>query len=262
MFVFSKIGGFLVDPGFWLLFLLGLGTVMLWTRWQRGGRALLSATFIFALTISILPIGAGMLATLEDRFPAPRTIAPPVDGIIVLGGAVRQRLTRARGQPALNEHAERMTEFIALARRYPAAKLAFTGGSASLRYPDMKETTVARLFFKQMGLGKRRVIYESQSRNTYENAISTHRLVRPGPGERWLLVTSAAHMPRAIGVFRKAGWDPVAYPVDYATRGLADIGLFFSLRGGLDSFSAGLHEWLGLIAYRLLGRSDTLFPGP
>ena len=262
MFVFSKIGLFLIDPGVWLLILLGLGTVLLWTRWRRGGRLILSASILFICAISVLPVGEAMLATLEDRFPAPRAIAAPVDGIIVLGGAVRQRLTLARGQPALNEHAERMTEFVALARRFPTAKLAFTGGSASLFHPDMKETAVARLFFKQMGLNANRVIYESGSRNTYENAVFTRRLLRPRPGERWLLVTSATHMPRAIGAFRKAGWNPVAYPVDYRTRGFAQIGPFFNLRAGLNNFAAGLHEWLGLITYRLLGRSDALFPAP
>ncbi|MEE8333897.1 MAG: YdcF family protein [Alphaproteobacteria bacterium] len=262
MFVFSKIAVYLVDPGVWLLILLGLGTVLLWTRWRRGGRALLTLTFLLVLAVSTFPVGEAMLATLEERFPAPRAIAAPVDGIIVLGGAVRQRLTLARGQPALNEHAERMTEFVALARRFPTAKLAFTGGSASLFHPDIKETAVARLFFNQMGLDGTRVIYEGGSRNTYENAVFTRRLLRPRPGERWLLVTSATHMPRAIGAFRKAGWDPVAYPVDYQTRGLTEIGPFFNLRAGLNNFAAGLHEWLGLITYRLLGRSDTLFPKP
>lgn len=262
MFVFSKTGLFFADPGVWLLALLGLGAVLLWTRWRRGGRAILSAAILFAVAISTLPVGEAMLTALEGRFPAIRAVAAPVDGIIVLGGAVQQGITSARGQPALNGHAERMTEFVALARRFPAARLAFTGGSASLFDPDMKETVVARLFFAQMGLDADRVVYESRSRNTYENAVFTRRLLRPGPGERWLLVTSAAHMPRAIGAFRKAGWDPVAYPVDYVTRGRVEIAPSFNLRAGLNSFSAALHEWLGLIAYRLLGRSDTLFPAP
>ncbi len=262
MFVFSKIVLFFADPGVWLLILLGLGAVLLWTRWQRGGRAILSTTILFVIAISTLPVGEAMLATLEDRFPTVRTIAAPVDGIIVLGGAVHQRLTGARGQPALNQHAERMTEFVALARRFPAARLAFTGGSASVFHQDLKETEVARLFFESMGLRPDRVVYEGRSRNTYENAVFTRALLRPRPGERWLLVTSAAHMPRAIGAFRKAGWDPVAYPVDYVTRGLAEIGPFFNFRAGLNNFSDALHEWLGLIAYRLLGRSNTLFPAP
>lgn len=262
MFVISKLALFFADPGVWLLILLGLGAALLWTRWQRGGRAILSTTILFVFAISTLPVGEAMLAVLEDRFSTVPAVAAPVDGIIVLGGAVRQRLTLARGQPALNEHAERMTEFVALARRFPLARLAFTGGSASVFDRDMKETAVARLFFAQMGLDADRVVYESRSRNTYENAVLTHRLLRPGPGERWLLVTSAAHMPRAIGAFRKAGWHPVAYPVDYVTRGLAEIGPFFNFRAGLNSFGDALHEWMGLIAYRLLGRSDTLFPAP
>jgi len=262
MFLFSKIVLFFVQPGVWLLILLGIGAALLWTRWRRAGRYLLSATVLFALTISVLPVGAAMVAALEDRFPAVRALTPPVDGIIVLGGAVNQFITRDRGQPALKKNAERMTEFVALANRFPTARLAFSGGSASVFDQDVKETEVARLFFARMGLDAARVVYEDDSRNTYENAVFSRRLLRPRPGERWVLVTSAAHMPRAIGAFRKAGWDPLPYPVDYTTRGLGHIGLTFDLRDGLNNFADGLHEWLGLIAYRVLGRSDNLWPAP
>ncbi len=262
MFLFSKVFLTLINPGVWVLILLALGGGLLWTRWRRAGRILLSGTILFLLTISVLPIGEGLLATLEDRFPPVRSLKPPVDGIIVLGGAVQQFITRQRGQTALNKHAERMTEFVGLANRFPAARLAYTGGSASVFGQGVKETEAARLFFERIGLDPARVSYEGRSRNTYESALFSHRLLRPRAGERWVLVTSATHMPRAIGTFRKAGWDVLPYPVDYQTMGVEHLDLYFNLRAALNDLQLALHEWLGLIAYRVLGRTDTLFPAP
>ena len=123
----------------------------------------------------------------------------------MLGGAVDQNLTEARGIPALNGAAERMTEFVVLARRYPEAKLVFTGGQGSLVHGGTTEADVARRLFDALGVPEARVTYEDEARNTWENALLTRRLVEPKPGETWLLVTSASHMPRSVGAFRQAG---------------------------------------------------------
>lgn len=262
MFAFSKYAQFLLMPGKWALVLLVLGAALLWTRWRRAGRIVTSATVLFLLTVSVLPVGEGMLAVLEDRFPVVTRLDPPVDGIIVLGGSVQQVISRRRGQPVLNKHAERLTEFVGLAHHFPKARLVFSGGSGDLFRQDVKETETARMFFGRIGLDPDRVIYEDRSRNTYESAVNTYRMLHPRPGERWVLVTSAAHMPRAIGVFRKAGWDPLPYPVDFGTMGVDSLDLMFDLRAALNDLNGALHEWVGLIAYRLLGRTDTLFPGP
>jgi uncharacterized SAM-binding protein YcdF (DUF218 family) len=105
-------------------------------------------------------------------------------------------------------------------------------------------------------------VFEDLSRNTYENAVFTHRLIQPATEERWLLMTSAMHMPRAVGSFRKAGWQVVPYPVDYVTPRDGEFKLGFSLLDGLDALSVGVREWLGLVSYWLLDRTDNLFPGP
>jgi len=262
MFAFSKIVLFFLMPGVWVLVLLALGGALLWTPWRRAGRVLTSATILFLVLLSVFPIGEGMLATLEDRFPTVRTLAPPVDGIIVLGGAVQQFIARKRGQPALNRHAERMTEFVGLARRFPEARLVYSGGSGVLFGQDIKETETAREFFERIGLDPSRVIYEGNSRNTYESAVNTYRLLHPRAGERWVLVTSATHMPRAIGTFRKAGWSALPFPVDFQTMGVDHLDLYFDLRSALNDLHDALYEWAGLIAYRILGRTDALFPAP
>jgi len=262
MFLLSKIVLFLLMPGVWALVALALGAALLWTPWRRAGRILTSAVVLFLLTVSILPVGEGMLAALEDRFPAVAALEPPVDGIIVLGGSVQQFVSRRRGQPALNKNAERLTEFVGLAHRFPKARLVFTGGSGDPFRQDVKETEAARMFFARIGLDPERVIYEGRSRNTYESAVNTFRLLRPSAGERWVLVTSASHMPRTVGAFRKAGWDPLPYPVDFETLGTGSLDLYFNLRAALNDLHGALHEWAGLVAYRLLGRTDSLFPEP
>ncbi|MPY68517.1 MAG: YdcF family protein [Alphaproteobacteria bacterium] len=262
MFVLSKIYLFVTNPGFWLMLLLAGGVALLWTRWQWAGRRILTAVVLFIVAIAVVPVGGMMIAVLEERFPPVRGLDGAVDGIVVLGGTVNQFVSAFWGQPALSDGAERLTETVALARRHPSARIVFTGGSGAVLDQEMKETEVARLFFRQMGLDPERILFESESRNTYENAVYTRALIKPAPGERWLLVTSAAHMPRSVGAFRAAGWALTPYPVDYQTVGLSGLRPSFDMIGGLASFSSALRECMALAVYRALGRTKTLFPAP
>ena len=114
-----------------------------------------------------------------------------------------------------------------------------------------------------MGLDQGDVVYEDRSRNTFENALFTRDLVKPKEGERWLLVTSAMHMPRAVGVFRKVGFPVIAYPVDFRTNGeFWRAGVPGDTGSAVSMVENAMHEWLGLIAYRLTGKTDALFPAP
>ena len=127
----------------------------------------------------------------------------------------------------------------------------------------MRTFSTARLFFGQQGLDLRRITFEDRSRNTVENALFSKALVQPKPGERWLLVTSAHHMPRSVGVFRAAGFPVEAFPVDYRTRGAIDLLRPFSTLGdGLRRTDTAMREWVGLLVYRLSGRTEALFPAP
>jgi uncharacterized SAM-binding protein YcdF (DUF218 family) len=262
VFVFSKIFWWFFEPSNLILLVLLVGVALLWSRRRRIlGRWLVSLVALVFLFLSTVPFDALLIAPLENRFPPVRELPRDVVGVITLGGAVDQFSTRARNSISLNDHSERLTEFVALARRYPGLKLVYTGGSASLTRPDIKETLVARRLFDSLGVAPGRVIYEDQSRNTRENAVFTHRLIAPPAGQKWLLITSAFHMPRAVGVFRKAGWTIVPYPVSYITYD-GDYSFWRAPLGALRNLSAGVHEWIGLVAYRLMGWSDSLFPGP
>lgn len=262
MFVLSKVFWLIVDPANLILFALIAGVILIYTPWRRAGRRILVATTAVLVVLSLFPAGRYILEPLENRFPADPPLPGHVDGIVVLGGTLNPFITAARGQPALSSGAERITEFMQLAQHYPNAKLVFTGGSGSVLYPEMKESVVAKKFFDRMGFGNGRILYESDSRNTHENAVFTRELVKPAPGETWILVTSAAHMPRSVGCFRRAGWSVVPFPVDFETEGTGEFEIKFSALSGLGNLNKALREWIGLVAYRILDRTDALFPGP
>lgn len=263
-FYLSKILWTLVAPATVLFLLLVAGTALLYTRFKRAGRALVVACVAGFFVFGILPAGTIMLRVLEDRFPQPPDDMPAPAGIIVLGGGVNELITRFRGPVELTHSGDRLTEGAMLTLRFPDAKLVFTGGSAALLGSPYREAHAARQFFRGLGLPAERLLFEENARNTFENAVFTRDLVNPKPGETWLLVTSASHMPRAVGIFRKAGFDVTPYPVDYQTIGVP--GEFFVIStdpaSGLRRTDFALREYIGLLAYWWTGKTDALFPAP
>lgn len=261
LFVLSKLLWLALRPGTFALLVAFAGLVAVW-RGRRWGRWPILAGLGFYFALLLLPLHIWVQMPLEDRFPRPAEAPARVDGIVVLGGAVEQDLTEARGIPALNGAAERMTEPVVLMRRYPEARLVFTGGQGALLHGGLTEADVARQLWTDMGVPPERMTFETAARNTHENAVLTHALAKPRAGETWLLVTSASHMPRSVGVFRRAGWDAVPWPVNYRTgRGL-NVWYNASLPARLGEFEWGTREWIGMIAYRLMGRTDAVFPAP
>jgi len=262
-YVLSKILGFLITPSNFMVGLGIVGTLLLPTRYTRIGRQLLVSSVLLIAAIGILPIGDVLTIPLEDRFPQWNPALGPPSGIVVLGGVIDAEISTRRGGVGLSDAAERLTAAADLARRYPAARVVFTGGNGALIGDGPIEADFAIPFFESLGVSKDRIIVERRARNTVENATFTKQLVAPERGERWLLVTSAAHMPRAIGVFREAGFPVEAYPVDYQTVGWEDLlKLPGSLMGGVRLTDMAVHEWLGLFAYWITGRLSVLFPAP
>jgi uncharacterized SAM-binding protein YcdF (DUF218 family) len=230
---------------------------------RRSGQLLALGCLAMLLIVGAAPVGAALIATLENRFPPPPADAPPPYGIIILGGAIDDDISLARGQTTFDEGAERLTQAVILARRFPSARIVYTGGSNSLRGRPSSEAALARNLMVALGVDAERVTLETRSRNTDENARFSAEILHPQADQRWLIVTSAYHMPRAMGLFRKAGFNAVADPADYRTLGgLGDWRPNIALPHGLVLFDLAVHEWIGLVAYRLSGRIETFFPGP
>ncbi len=260
--VASKIYGMIAAPGNLLIILVVIGLILMWTPWRRAGRILVSIAAGLLVGIAVIPWSGVLLTPLENRFPHPHELPQEVAGVIVLGGSASLSLSVARNQPVLNNNAERLTNFAVLAARYGSSVLVFTGGSSALIAGTDREADIAMKMLEEIGLDTSRIIFERDSRNTWENAVNTLKLVPPQTGQKWLLITSARHMPRAMGAFRRAGWNVMAFPVDYRTSGSFSIRPRFNFLAGLIGLRDGLHEWVGLAVYRMLGRSNSLFPAP
>jgi uncharacterized SAM-binding protein YcdF (DUF218 family) len=261
-FYVSKILGFFAVPSNFIIMVGIVGALLLRTRFVRMGWRLAVGSLIMLAVVGLSPVGNALMLPLEQRFPAWDSSRGAPDGVVILGGAVTPDVALARNDVALNEAAERMTAAVELARRYPSARIIFSGGEGNLAYGG-NESEAALKLFERLGVAPGRILTEDRSRNTVENALFSMRIAMPKPGERWLLVTSAYHQPRAVGVFRKVGFAVEAYPVDWRTRGPEDALRPFGLMGdGIRRTDTAVREWLGLVAYWLTGKSSALFPGP
>ena len=267
-FYLAKVLWFLLQPSTLIALLIAYGSILIWTGWARWGRRFVSAGAILLLIAGLSPLGNALILPLEDRFRRTNLDQPPPPaGFIVLGGAEDRLVATARKVPTLNEAGERIVETVMLARKFPEVKIAFSGGDAGILYSSDSEAIGAQRLLTEMGVAPDRLILESDARDTYENAVylkaELGKLDLLGPGKRWVLITSAYHMPRAMASFRQAGFDVEPWPVDYRTRGRADLTRpFDKVSEGLRRVDVATREWVGLFAYWLTGRSFTLFPAP
>jgi uncharacterized SAM-binding protein YcdF (DUF218 family) len=262
-FFLSKTVGVMLLPVNFLIGIGLIGALLLATRFAALGRRLMVSSIAVLAICGFSPLGSWLLYPLESRFPLWDASHGAPDGIIVLGGSIDADLSEAHGGTVVRGAADRIIAAAALARRYPNARVLFTGGSPNLVSNDAREADYAGALFESLGVAKARLIMERRSRNTQENAEFSKAMVAPKSGERWLLVTSAFHMPRSVGLFRKAGFNVEPYPVDWRVGGRSDLFTFSSFAtDGLGHTEVGLREWLGLIAYRATGKIDELLPRP
>jgi uncharacterized SAM-binding protein YcdF (DUF218 family) len=263
-FLLSKTLGIMLLPTNALIGVGIAGAIMLATRFASFGRKLLVACVAVLAICGFSPLGDWLLYPLESRFPPWDAARGAPDGIVVLGGAIETRPSAAHGTAAFSDSAGRIIAAAALARRYPNARIIYSGGNANLVSDDSsKEADYAVEVFESLGIARDRLIAERRSRNTWENAEFTKAIAAPKDGERWLLVTSAFHMPRSVGIFRKVGFAVEPYPTDWRLAGRADLVRFSALSAeGLAKADLGMREWVGLFAYRLTGKTSAFFPGP
>ncbi|WP_158240696.1 YdcF family protein [Telmatospirillum siberiense] len=262
-YVLSKVIGALLAPGMVLAIVFAAGVAMLWSRRrQRQGRALLTILVLVVGAMLVSPLQPWLTETLENRFPGNPPLPAHVDGIIVLGGAIEPLVSEARQRIALNDAAERLTATVMLAKTHPEALVLYTGGSADPLRQDAAEAPLAEALLRALGVPADRLLVEGKSRNTFENALLSQDLVKPQAGQVWVLVTSARHMPRSVGIFHRLNWPVIPYPVDYQSGGdFAWTNVDLPLRRG-RLLAQALHEWVGLAYYALNGWTDRLFPGP
>jgi uncharacterized SAM-binding protein YcdF (DUF218 family) len=244
LYFVSKNFWLIVQPSHLWFLLMVLGTVLVFTRRRRFGLGLLTLDALLILIVAVFPVGNWLMAPLENRFPPLTQMPVQVDGVIMLGG-------------------DEDVAFADLARRYPKAKLVFAGGRPPLQNGVFHKADGAPNSSQWMGIDTSRITFEPESRNTFEDVVNAKAIVHPIPGETWILVTLAFHMPRSVGLFRAQGWQVVPDPVGYQTgTGGSDTDTNLNFAQNLTLLSVALKEWIGMLANRLLGHSESFFPGP
>lgn len=262
-FIISKIAGFVLQPLNFIALVFAIGIIALFLRHRRTALLFSCLAFVvFALAIWS-DLGALLVQPLEARFQRPANPPGDVKGIILLGGGFEGGINRVRHGYELNAGGDRVIETLKLARLYPQAKILVSGGNGSLVRDEMPDADVAPKLFAAMGMPADRLILEDKSRNTYQNAVFSKALANPKPGDVWVLVTSAYHMPRSVGIFRKVGFPVIPWPCDYRTLGNEKFGFSHDdPQGAVGTLSLAVHEWTGLLAYWMTGRIGSLFPAP
>ena len=257
-FILAMLFSFIASPSHLGLILLVVATALLFTRHRQAARWLLLPIVIGGACL-MGPV-QWLAQPLENLFP-PRPALCRIDGIILLGGGEAPKLSRARGEPLLWERAGKYFEALDLLRRFPEAKLIVAAGSGAWDPDGTHETDVAAGLFAQAGVAPDRILLESESRDTFENFRNALAMVSPKPGQHWVLLTGALHMPRAVAIANQVGFPVTPWPTDYLTQ---PAGLYFNgdFVQGLGIADSVFHEWVGLAVYRLTGRTAHLLPVP
>jgi uncharacterized SAM-binding protein YcdF (DUF218 family) len=227
---------------------------------RRFSRYIFSILIFMVLILGLMPLGSWMIYPLESRFETNPRLPEQIDGIVILGGAVNPGSSVDWGQLEVNQYAERILALVELHRRFSQARVVFTGGNSSLDGAGVSESEILKRYLDELGVDPESVQFEARARNTAENASYTFRMVDPKPDSRWILVTSAYHMPRSVGAFCQAGWRPIPFPVDHYTEPTKQALFKFDLLGNATGLDMAMHEWIGLLAYYATGRTPELLP--
>lgn len=259
----------LLSKLFWLIAqppaLIGLlvlaGLVLTHTRWLRFGRALIGLGLALLMVFGFTNTGELMLQPLEARYQRPASFPTDAAGLIVLGGGTVNDVSSARGLYELADSGDRFVEAARLALAHPDLKVLVTGGRGSLEGGGDSDAQGTARLFRAFGLDGPRFLYEDTSRNTHENAVNSAALLHPVDGQRYVLITSAFHMPRAVALFERAGFAVIPWPVDYRTKGEQSLALspVYAI-DNLDAFGTALREWIGLFAYWAAGSIPSPLP--
>lgn len=252
-FVLSKIFWALCSPLNLIILLILVGVGLRWLKREVWSRRLLTLGIGLFLVLGILPVGPNLVVYLESRYPAPQ-LPDKVAGIIVLGGAVNAERSEAFGQTSLGEDGERLTEMLRLSRIYPQTTVIYSGGSGALFPGSSAESAEVKKLLKNMGFSEERFIFEGQSRNTYENMLLSTPLAHPQAGDKWVLITSAFHLPRSAAVFKKGGWDVIPYPAGYLEDGGYFLWRDLDVLGNFYKLQVAMKEIVGIIAYSFTGK--------
>ena len=258
----SKLAWGLLSPINLIIGLISLATILLWFNKQRLAKLLLTFCLLINLPLLFYPVSDSLIYPLENRFQKPDIMPDNIDGIIILGGGEELKISTSWDHAEMGNGGDRYLAASVLANHYSNAPVIFSGGSSFLRFRGTgKEAHIAYQLLTEHGIDQQRIIIESQSRNTYENFLLL-KAILPDLDGQYLLVTSAYHMSRAVGIARKQNINVIAYPVDYRSTSAVNRQLDFDLFSHLEVLEPAWREWIGLVVYFITDKTDTFFPKP
>lgn len=261
-FYLSKILWYALNPLMVVLGILLIGWVVSF-KWARAGRWIVGIGFILLVVFSQALLPQYLARPLENRIPAGE-LPEKIDGIVVLTGGVYFEAVRG-DLVDLNDTADRIIQAVILAKRHPEAKIIITGGSGSFNQgDDRREADYYARLARSLGIEEERIVIDRDSRNTHESAVACAKIAKDRfPGDI-VLITSALHMPRALGCFNREGLDVIPFPVDYRTKNdrydMIKPDWFLPKVGNLGLLYDAAREWTGLAMYRRQGYTDKLIP--
>ena len=258
-FYLSKILWLVLNP-FNIFILFTIVTIFLYLiSFKRTSIAIFFINSLYLFIISVLPIGNYLIYKIEKDYHSQSSIPDRLDGILILGGVTNPSMYKEFNEISVNGSAERLIESVSLIKRFNKSKVIFSGGSGIINRPDLGHSQVAKSFYKKVGLDESRIIFEDNSRNTYENILFSKKIAQPKKNENWLLITSAYHMKRALLIGSKNNWEFIPYAVDFKNKRKFKFVPSLNLLSNINSLQYGSHEWLGLISYYLMNRTDKIF---
>ena len=258
VFYLSKIIWIVLNPFNLIIFLFLFATIANFFKYKKIFKYIFYPTLIFFLTISFFPIGKYLIYIIEKEYHNPPDIPPDVDGILILGGATNPLLSEQFNKTNFNDSADRLIHSIPLIKKNKKAKIIFSGGSGFINRPELDHAKHVKKFFISMNLNTDEIFFENKSKNTYENILFSKKIVAPKKNEKWIVVTSAFHMNRAIFIAEKYNWELTPYAVDFTQSKKLFLRPNLNLLGNINTLQHGSHEWIGLIAYYLMGRTSRI----
>ena len=258
-FLLSKILWIVFNTFNIILFLIVLAFFLKFFRFNFFSKFFYLISVIVFLITGILPTGSYLIFQLEKDFYNENIFPENIDGILILSGATNPFLTKVHNQVSLNASSERLIESVNLMNKYPKAKVIFSGGSGSLKHLELTHSSAAKIFYKSLGVDISNIYFENKSRNTYENIIFSKKIAKPNDNEKWIIITSAFHLKRALNIGQKVNWNLIPYATDFYLPKNFEWHLSFSFLNNLLMFQTSSHEWIGLISYYFMGRTSKIF---
>lgn len=242
-----------------LLVFIILATIFVTRKNKNIAASILFFFVSITCLIIITPLPEWGMTLLENRFSEVQQLPKDVKGVIIIGGIVDRKISQVRGEPSFNMFGARMVPLLKLMETRPELTyMIMGGGKPYIEGYQEADILMRHLDYIKPKLGK--LLFDNISSTTVESAQVSYNMIKPKRGEKWLLLTSAYHMPRAVGVFKNAGWDIIPYPVDFRTSGKYEWRINLSLWWGFMMWSIFAYELMMNLTSYMNGESYAFLP--